>query len=340
MRAKIAIAFFAALSVACLSYVLSGDYSSGDIYPEYSTLRTDRTGSSALYEALTRAGLTTSRNYIPLASAPIRDADVLLLNVSEQELTETWLKTLEALSKKNNRIVIALNPERFIMRAREKRSEKADLEKRWGVSVMETGDDGPHYFEATPQWKVFRSENGKPVIVEKQFGSGTIALLTNPDPFSNVALREDRDLPLLSWAAGEKNKIVFDESHLGSVQQGTIVGLALQLRLQGLIAVLLTCALLFIWQSSVPFPPGPTSSQAQDFTLIGAGTSEALPNLLARHIARARLMKTCVAEWRRDRGRKAGETKIARIENIAASNAPALRQWEDIRTILGEKESA
>ena len=72
------------------------------------------------------------------------------------------------------------------------------------------------------------------------------------------------------------------------------------MHLQGFIAVLMVCALLFIWQSSMPFPPQRSVAKERDFELAAASAGEGLRNMLTRHIPPAKIIEVCVKESGRD----------------------------------------
>jgi hypothetical protein len=322
LPAKIVIALCAVAAVACLAVALLDSSLSGDIYREYSSLRTDRLGASALYEALSSIEPNVTRNYQPLENLRAKNAAVLILNVTSP--SEALLKACEALAGKGNRLIITFN------------AAQTDVAlKRWNLNIKR-GDHGSH-LEAGPEWKMLPDNEEGPEAIERAFGSGTVAVLASPSPFSNIALRDHRDSAFLSRVLAGTRQIVFDESHLGSTDRGSIMGLARQFRLQGLIGVLLLCAGLFFWQSSVPFPPAPVTTSGKDFSLTGSETGEGLRNLLSRHIAPANLITACVAEWRRDRGRKVPEHQFEKINTIAVSAGSPVRQWKEIRSVLSDK---
>jgi len=121
-----------------------------------------------------------------------------------------------------------------------------------------------------------------------------------------------------------------------------VMGLARRLRLQGALAVSMVCALLFIWRSSMPFPPERSVSADADMRLAATSASQGLRNLLAHHIPAGRIVSVCVAEWRKDRGRLVAADRLARIEAIAAGGNAArtahpVTQWREIRAELDLK---
>jgi hypothetical protein len=121
------------------------------------------------------------------------------------------------------------------------------------------------------------------------------------------------------------------------VQSGTVMGLVRQFRLQGVVAVALICALLFIWRSSAPFPPERAVSEDSSLRLAAASASEGVLNLLTVHISPSRIVQTCVDEWKRDRGRLVSPETLAQVEGVAGRKGDAAVQWREIRAILDKK---
>jgi hypothetical protein len=116
------------------------------------------------------------------------------------------------------------------------------------------------------------------------------------------------------------------------------MGLVRHFRLQGVLAVAIACALLFIWQSSSPFPPERAPIES-DTRLAAASASQGLLNLLSHHIPAGRLMTASIAEWKRDRGRLVPPDKMTQIESIAAQNLHPVTQWRQIRATLDKKQN-
>ena len=84
----------------------------GDVFPPYSSLRTDPTGTKALHDALSEMpGVTVTRNYKSLRQflEADHDATILVLGVPEFEsITQDDLRELMFLSAKGHRVVLTL----------------------------------------------------------------------------------------------------------------------------------------------------------------------------------------------------------------------------------------
>jgi hypothetical protein len=87
-------------------------FEAGDIYPEYSSLRSDPIGSKALYESLA-AAVPTERNYKNILNPDYgRGTTLLLLGVVPRSfrMSSSDMKQLDGLLAKGGRLVIALLP--------------------------------------------------------------------------------------------------------------------------------------------------------------------------------------------------------------------------------------
>jgi len=63
---------------------------------------------------------------------------------------------------------------------------------------------------------------------------------------------------------------------------------------------LLVLAALFVWKSALPLVPPPRPAlRGAPQAIAGRDSSEALANLLRRHVPPGRLLDDCLGEWRR-----------------------------------------
>ncbi len=329
-------------------------FASGDVYPQYSSLRSDALGTKALYESLRQIpGLAATRNYREFENLPKGKDTVLVLGENPflfEATSEEELKEYEALAASGARIVIAMRP---VNRQREKPREPSktpvtpEAEKRWGIQFgyvalpsgqadAETGDNP----KLTALY--FRHEGKVVHRVEKQFGSGSIALLASCYPMSNEALAGERDTKTIAWALGENRKIVFDERHLGLAESGGVITLARKYHLEGLGVVLLVLLGLFIWKNSSSFLPARTEIVDSDDSIAALDASSGLANLLRRNIPSAALMKTCLDEWEGSRhgARFYSEAKIRRVRDLAGRPGDAAERYREISRILAERSDA
>lgn len=136
-------------------------FASGDIYPEYSSLRADPLGTKAYFEALHALGGTVQRH---LASAhqlphgPGTTAFYFALPHDELERTANEFRALEAFVRNGGRLVVTLFPEFSPVRrwpgpavtnsaaAQRAAGQTVDLQQKWGFgtaySDIKRGPDG------------------------------------------------------------------------------------------------------------------------------------------------------------------------------------------------------
>jgi hypothetical protein len=174
-----------------------------------------------------------------------------------------------------------------------------------------------YFKDLSPEWKPLYLSETKPVIVERQYGRGSIVLASDSFFFSNEALRKERHSNLLTRIFGGPPVVIFDEEHLGVSDQPGLAQLALKYRLHGVIAGMVLIAILFVWKSSVRFVP-PFAEAAEDKRLVvGRAAAQGFDNLLQRAVEPRKLLEICVREWRRSFGR--GDAAVARVEGILAA---------------------
>src|SRR3954468_21068668 len=95
-----------------LKILFQARFEAGDIYPEYSSLRSDPVGSKALYESFA-AAVRTERNYKNVLDPDFGPGTTLLvlgLNPGGFRMSSADMKQLDGLLAKGGRLVIALLP--------------------------------------------------------------------------------------------------------------------------------------------------------------------------------------------------------------------------------------
>jgi hypothetical protein len=150
-------------------------------------------------------------------------------------------------------------------------------------------------------WQVIYAADGRPAVIEKSYGSGTLVISADSFFFSNEALRSERHPALLAWTLGQSATVVFDETHFGIFKNPGVMSLIKKYRFHWFICAVAVLALLFIWKNTVYFVPPPKSSPAQpggDF-ISDRDSTQGLISLLRRNIPASQLLQVCVREWER-----------------------------------------
>jgi hypothetical protein len=293
-----------ALLIWGLEEIVVTPFEAGDVYPPYSSLRTDPLGSKALYESLAALpGIAVERLYKPRTTLQGTTAVIFVLGVdpgSWAGIEDQTLDEYEKLAGNGGRLVIAflpVPPQPISSNAKQSR-----LEVRWGIKMayregVPVRGAIPRqtalYFDPSPQWATLSQRDA----VERDFGKGSVVLVADSYFLSNEGLREARDTDLIARLVGPARHVVFDENHFGVAETGSVAKLMRKYRLEGAVLVLVVVAGLFLWRSASSFlPPRPTrSAQA----VMGFDSFEGLAALLRRGIAEKDLLNTCFAEWRK-----------------------------------------
>ena len=112
-RAGFLIVLLAALFTYGLIHVFSLRFATGEVYPEYSSLRASPGGAKLLYDSLSQTpGVVASRNYFPLEYLEETHATIFLLALHAGEFAadpEPYLDSVERLAGRGNRVVTALD---------------------------------------------------------------------------------------------------------------------------------------------------------------------------------------------------------------------------------------
>ena len=167
-------------------------------------------------------------------------------------------------------------------------------------------------------WQIVYACGDIPVVVEYRSGAGSIVLSALSYPFSNEAMRSNRETGFLLWVFGDSKKILFDESHFGLVSNRTVAKLIRKNNLHySLLAMMLPC-LLYFWLAGVPLIPRYTRIFDLDAKSNNSSGS-ALSKLLKRSIPPKELMPLALEAWI-----KANPVKLGTLSPDARKELEAL----------------
>jgi hypothetical protein len=320
-------------------YLLQVDFANGDVYPEYSSLRSDSSGSKLLYDTLARIpGIAVSRNLLPLDYLSGSDSVVLLLNVSPYSLNAAFLKTADVLAARGNRVVTTMRElEQFDDIG--KPEVTGPLDKTWhvhlGFDPKASSADRKLYIHDAPGWSVIAQSGAKLLAIERTVGKGSEVLFSDSGSFGNQSVADNAGFPRVSSAIGPYTKVVFDEQHLGIEQSGSVVGLARSFHLTGMALGFAICAALFIWRNAAAFPPPEAAREATEIS--GRGSRSGLLTLLRRHVSQSDLARVSWNEWLATGRRGTTPENIARAEEALRSSADPVITLSRIQSIVRPK---
>ncbi len=287
----------------------------GDVYPPYSSLRSDPLGAKALYESLAALGsIEVERLYKQRPTIAASDT-MFMLGVEPVSWSASPVRALEEYEKSvanGGRLVIAFVP----VRTPKKLSEKREVEQRWNIKLHYAKIDDPEgdsipaetvlYFQPGPEWRGIPDH----IAVERRFGAGSIVLVADTFALSNQGLRDARDTGFIAKLIGPAKRVVFDETHLGVVETGSIAKLMHKYRLEGAVAILALAAALFLWRTASSFLPPRTVAASN--AVAGRDSIAGMTALLYRGVKQKDLMETCFAQWTKSAPRK---SRAARVED-------------------------
>lgn len=164
-------------------------------------------------------------------------------------------------------------------------------------------------------WRTIYARGTNPVVVERTFGRGSIVVATDSYFLSNEALWKARHADLLAWFVGPAELAVFDEAHLGVVEESGMGVLLRRYRLHGLIGALVVLAGLFVWKNAISLVPAPAEAGRRDF-VVGKDAASGFVNLLRRNIPPAKLLEVCFEEWTKTIGH-GGKQTIASVDRAS-----------------------
>lgn len=307
---------------------------SGDVYPPYSSLRSDPLGTKALFESLSELpGLTVSRLY---KKRPLLDPEVTLFSLGVDAMSfvsapKAVLDEYEKLLQNGGRIVIAFVPT-FPPRGPPK---TAALEEEWHIrpeyqkASGQESDSGiiPRksalYFSPGPEWRVLGLTDGAATVVERDLARGTLVLVADSYPLSNQGLSESRNGTMIATLVSAAHRVMFDENQFGVTETGSVAVLVRKYRLEGALAMLVAVFGLFIWHSASSFLP--LRDNGADESISGRDSHEGLAALLRRSVPEAELLRACFMEWSRS----------APNENRAELVEAEISRWADRDPIEG-----
>ncbi len=198
------------------------------------------------------------------------------------------------------------------------------------------------------EWRPVYEVDGKPVVIERAYGKGTIVLAADSWFVSNEALVKERRPGLLAWLVGTSRTVIFDETHFGIQESPGVAALARKYRLEGLFAGLLLLAALFIWKNSVSLvPPGDGRTEQGAGAQGGRDSLAGLAGLLRRTIPQSDILAACAEEWKKTSRKGAADSRgdIALVEEIVAneSKRPArgrnpVGAYQQIHKLLAERK--
>ena len=152
--------------------------------------------------------------------------------------------------------------------------------------------------DPVPGWRTLASAGGKPVIVERAFGEGSLMLLSDSSYLANESLSRAPDPTFLAWLLARDPRLVFDETLHGSLRSPGVMSLVRRYNLLGFLAGALVLLVLFVWRSGTSLVPIHDSlAEARHQPLRGGSGAEGLAGLLRQAVPPRKLLRAGFIEW-------------------------------------------
>src|SRR5579859_2884249 len=156
---------------------------SGDIYPVYSSLRSDPLGSEALFDSLAELpGYSTRRNFRELDR--LRDTNATILWLGEDPFTfalnaDEDLKQIEDIASRGVRLVFVMAPVKPKPSGDRTDVKGLALERRWGITFEYAGGTPTRELLPKKTALVMKADGQPSPLIEKHFGTGSVVLVGN-----------------------------------------------------------------------------------------------------------------------------------------------------------------
>jgi hypothetical protein len=369
------------ICLAVLTYglvqLLALRFESGDVYPEYSSLRSDPLGTMALYESIGKLEGFTARRDLSVNVLPepqgVTYLHIATTDAAWERVPPDIFEKVDRFVKRGARLVVTMFPEtsRKPPPAEEKKpktdagepeEKTVSLWQEWGLrprvidlrlgdqeifasvpvsnasflSLPETLDwhSGLVFEQVNAAWKPIYKRGNDPVLVERRFGSGSVVIATDSYFLSNEAMQNARHSDLLAWVIGPNRTVIFDEAHLGVVEQPGMAALMRRYRLHWVIAAVVLLAGLFVWKNATSLVPA-RSADAAEPHIEGKDSSSGFVNLLRRNVPARAILTTCYSEWKKTAA-QSGSYSAARLQKAEAAytaeNSKAAKERDPVET--------
>ena len=362
MRPWMLMTMVAAIFVGGVIVMFNQQFAAGNVYPEYSSLRSDRMGSKLLYDSLARLpGITVERNYTPFQFLPRNGVTLLLL--AYDPVQANWadlpfIRPVEAVAARGNRVVVTMQqrpyttlsqanfeqpPDQGPLNIKKKKAKDEPppdppIHQKWKVKFaykQEKGNEHPLYFAEADGWTVTDRSGDRILAIEKSFGQGSIVLMAESAGFDNDSVVSLDGMDRIASALGSYHRVIFDEQHFGIEESGTIVGMARRFGLSGLAIGLGLVAALFIWRNASSFPP-PAAVRAPD-RFSGRTSHAGLLTLLRRHIPQADVAAVAWRQWLSVNRHEVTPERLKKATEISERPGAPLEKAREIQIVLQAK---
>jgi hypothetical protein len=290
---------------------------------------------------------------------------------SDKELYDPWNysspdKTLREVEKEREEEMKKLKLDKFLPKEKKKDFEWERPTERWGFRFYYEGKtrknenatlvqvsglspkESAHWYTAwawgglQPEWQSLAQVNGRPVVIRRDFGQGSLTLVTDAAFTTNEALIDRSSAGFVRWLFGGQKRIIFDETMHGAVDSNSIISYVRTYGLAGFFVGLFILLGLFIWRGASSLVPRDEEhdlgQNAQTGAVAGRGSLDGFATQLRSVVPRAGLLTACVNLWARSPSlaRRYGPEKIEEMRRVSQAKGT----WaERYRAIVAQLKS-
>ncbi len=204
----------------------------------------------------------------------------------------------------------------------------------------------PFYFRISDTlWQVLAKTDGKPVIIQRTLGKGTLTLSADSYFLTNEALAYHRNTKLLFYLIKKHPNIVFHEAHLGLIEQTGLTDLMNKYGITGIFIGVIILFLLYVWKSSMSIM---TLDYSTDITNIEDkkvfSNLGGLSGMIQKHINKNEIIDTCISEWEKSSYsslyNKSDKSKINTMNKIENSSKSQIESYNQIYSFLKHNKNS
>jgi hypothetical protein len=178
-------------------------------------------------------------------------------------------------------------------------------------------------------WRILYGMAGRPVMLERALGAGSLVVMSDSYVLSNEAMWRDRRTALIAWLLGPSRRVLFEETVHGIEERDNVAVLLRRYRLVAPGSALLVLAGLALWYAGTPLLPRRDTKAAEPGVVVGRDSAAGLVTLLRRGVPPPDLVRVCVEEW----SRSGGDARAGNLERVRCLPLDPRDPVEDYRRI-------
>jgi hypothetical protein len=159
--------------------------------------------------------------------------------------------------------------------------------------------EGGVLIELSDEWVPLYHIDDEVVMAERPVGRGSIVVMTDDFLYSNEAMLKHRFVSLLVWSLGDKQQVIFDETHLGVAETTGIAMLLRRYRLGGFFFGFAALVGLVVWRGMSPLLPAYVGRTRGNVVIAEHSTEAGMSDLVRRSVPTSELPIEAYRQWKK-----------------------------------------